>query len=110
MRGVCASGHVCVGGCIGCHNSVTCDFTVAKLAASDGAQLWQYVPEKGHVFAVRVDGAGDVVAVGDTPFHDFNAVKLSGATGSEIWRAHAGGPGANHYDIAIAYVSGAAVG
>ena len=108
--GVDASGDVSVGGSTGCDNSGTCDFTVAKLAASDGAQLWQYVPEKGHVFAVRVDGAGDVVAVGDTPFHDFNAVKLSGATGGEIWRANAGGPGAYLYDVAIDDVGDAVVG
>jgi len=65
--------------------------TVAKLSG-DGAELWRFVPAQFIGFyAVAVDPAGDVIAAGaisvaDPADHDLVVVKLSGDTGTELWR------------------------
>src|SRR6266850_440310 len=75
---------------------VGAEFIVVKLSGTTGAELWRRVISGtavvpgGEVRAVAVDGAGDVVAVGQinntTSGQDFTVVKLSGATGTELWR------------------------
>jgi outer membrane protein assembly factor BamB len=76
------------------------DFAVAKLAGDDGEVRWRYeldgaahLSEEARVAAV--DSAGDVVAAGfvrDGPLGSAMAiVKLSGASGSELWRSLLGG-------------------
>lgn len=69
------------------------DAVVARLSAATGAELWRYtLDELSDVDAattVRLDPAGDVIAaavrfevVGSTS----SVIKLSGATGAEVWR------------------------
>jgi hypothetical protein len=73
------------------------DFTVAKLAAADGAQLWlRTIDGTSHgadgADAVAVDGGGNVAAAGFTtngPATDFTVVRLDGATGAPLWPAPA---------------------
>jgi outer membrane protein assembly factor BamB len=72
------------------------DFTVARLAGADGAELWRYTAngtsdESEEALAVTVDGSGDVVAAGflrnnSGSSDDLTVVKLAGATGTELWR------------------------
>jgi outer membrane protein assembly factor BamB len=70
------------------------DFVVFKLARADGAELWRaIVPSNaghgGNAYAVAVDAAGDVVAVGSAVLVDWCdavVVKLNGENGSEAWR------------------------
>lgn len=74
----------------------TSDFTVIKLSGTSGTPIWRYVidgtPSGGDlVRAVKVDAVGDAVAVGyaqdaDSLQPPFTVVKLSGASGSELWR------------------------
>lgn len=64
---------------------------VTKLA-SDGSELWhQTVPGRGWLLgfaaAAAIDANGDVVAAG--AFDDRAILKLSGATGAELWPATA---------------------
>ena len=76
------------------------DFTVAKFAGVDGAELWRRVIDgTGHdrdeAFAVAVDSAGDVVAAGgiiNEAFVEFTVIKFAGATGTEQWRQMIPGP------------------
>jgi len=49
---------------------------------------------------VTVDASGDVIAGGDA-LGVLNTVKLSGATGAELWRTNAGGTGAQVYDAVV---------
>ncbi len=67
-------------------------FRVLKLDGITGHVLWEYAPTgSGFNSAgfVALDGSGDVVAAGPmdwgTDGSEFAAVKLSGATGAEIW-------------------------
>ena len=71
------------------------DFTVVKLAGTTGAELWRRQLDgtaSGTDVArsVRLDAAGDVVAGGELQNigtgMDFMVVKLSGTTGTEVWR------------------------
>src|SRR5262249_46634982 len=71
------------------------DFVVMKLSGATGAEAWR-TQIKGRaslddlVRSVRVDAAGDVVAAGELQNTgtglDFTVVKLSGGSGTEIWR------------------------
>jgi cysteine-rich repeat protein len=91
-----ASGDVIAGGTA--YNSLTSshDFTVVKINGSTGGQIWRTQidgsangPEEA--FAVAVDGNENVIAAGTTQntgtAFDFTVVKLSGATGDEMWPA-----------------------
>src|SRR5262249_30176047 len=71
------------------------DFVVMKLSGATGAEAWR-TQIKGTASlddldrAVRGDAAGDVVAAGELQNTgtglDFTVVKLSGGSGTEIWR------------------------
>jgi hypothetical protein len=67
---------------------------VAKLDGGTGDYVWSQDVPKYAFGTVAVDGAGDVLAGGNfsTPTEqDLAAVKLAGATGSEIWRQRVDG-------------------
>jgi hypothetical protein len=92
------------------------DFTVIKLAGADGSELWRrrisgdVSPvdyDNDIAYAVAVDAGGDVFAAGSTQravtYDDFTLVKLSGATGSELWRrVIKGATKDNFYEKAVA--------
>ena len=74
-------------------------FTVVKLAASDGAVMWQQYPTDllydveqamappfpNHTLAT--DAAGDIVAAGLAVNFQATVVKFAGADGTQLWRA-----------------------
>ena len=80
------------------------DFTVVKVSGADGAELWRTSihgtlcypsvctpPEDDTARAVAVDAYGDVIAAGTINGFgiargEFFVVKLSGETGTEVWR------------------------
>jgi cysteine-rich repeat protein len=87
------------------HRTYTATFTVLKVDAASGAQLWRFAGAPGGqetARAVAIDRAGDVLAGGTTgaggdgcvfsssPYIvtrcAFTVVKLSGTTGTELWR------------------------
>lgn len=87
------------------------DFAVVKLSGTDGGELWTYVSShegeiKGEVRALAVDSAGNVIAAGTTTKAgsepNFVVVKLSGATGLEIWRHEVDGTAGDSRDGAYA--------
>jgi hypothetical protein len=66
-----------------------------RFAGTSGAEIWRHTlngsaNDEESAYAVAVDAAGDVVAVGDTMDaangRDFTVVKLAGGTGAELWR------------------------
>jgi len=76
------------------------DFTVVKLAGGTGAELWRQglngtASGTDSAHSVRVDAAGDVIAAGELQNvgtgMDFTVVKLSAATGAEVWRRQING-------------------
>src|SRR5262249_7487780 len=77
------------------------DFTVVKLPAATGTELWRYTiadATYSYAFGVAVDAAGDVIASGATDLgaaESLTVVKLAEATGSELWRYDTPGRG-NH--------------
>jgi hypothetical protein len=79
------------------------DFAVVKLASATGAELWRRevdgsaIGSDDEAFAVAVDAADDVVAVGIIE-DDAAVVKLAGASGAELWRS---GPLAEARAVAI---------
>jgi len=94
------------------------EFTVVKLSAASGAQLWRRII-KGTASrdvdvadALAVDAAGDVVAAGAVEnretFRDFIVVKLSRSDGSELWRQVISGRGSESSDEARGLVIDAA--
>jgi hypothetical protein len=69
-----------------------CDITVAKFDGSTGAEMWRAVIDEPSVsscdiaHSVTVDAGGDVL-VGAAPVTiAFSVLKLSGTTGSVLWR------------------------
>jgi len=74
----------------------TGDFTVAKLSGASGGEMWRTL-DAGLAKSVVVDGAGDVLAAGNTDGgstgQDFLVVKMSGSNGSEVWRRQIDGSG-----------------
>jgi hypothetical protein len=72
-------------------NSSGDGFTVFKLSGATGAVLWRYdhvsvtTSTNAYAGALYVDGAGDAYAVGATDYADALLVKLSGASGAELW-------------------------
>ena len=89
-----SGGNVVAAGFISNPNSLR-DFTVVKLAGSDGAELWRRVIDGTASLndlsrSVRLDAADNVVAGGEinntATGMDFAVVKLSGATGAVLWR------------------------
>jgi cysteine-rich repeat protein len=83
-----ASGDVVAAGWLS-PSSTEIDFTVMKLAAGDGDELWrvQLNPtgsDQNGAFAVGVDASGDVLA-GGILGTKYAVLKRSGADGSEIW-------------------------
>jgi hypothetical protein len=66
------------------------DFTVIKLSKVDGTELWRTSISSGVAFSIAVDSVGDVFAVG-TIGGALAVVKLSGATGNQVWHALATG-------------------
>ena len=72
------------------------DFLVVKLSSSTGSELWRVEidgtkSDNDRAHAAVIDAAGDVIAAGHlrnsgTGF-DLTVVKLSGASGAELWRA-----------------------
>ena len=86
------------------------DFTVIKFSRLNGAELWRRAingtaNDGDAAFAVAVDAADDVVAVGTVGRtgldRDFFVVKLSGADGAERWRRTINGSD-NRDDMALA--------
>ena len=76
------------------------NFTVVKLAASDGHELWRYVTT-GAAHGVALDAGGDVYACGSGPGSGSGGwvvAKVSGADGTELWRVSI--PGSSSFDIA----------
>jgi hypothetical protein len=80
--------------------------SVARLAGATGTVLWTHdVPgnPRSRGGSVAVDGAGNVIAGGDTQTtvsdSDVVAVKLDGTTGAELWRTvlSGGNPAGNDY-------------
>ena len=85
------------------------DVTVVKVAGGSGAQLWRrdiqgdLLIARDEPFAVAVDGLGDVLVAGrvengPVPHFDFSVIRLSGASGTDVWQQHVdgtsgGGPG-----------------
>jgi hypothetical protein len=85
------------------------DFLVLKLDGGTGAERWRHVIDGPSMWsdfldganAVTVDGAGDVVAVGQLSFDseeagistDLFVLKLDGGSGAERWRQTFGDPG-----------------
>lgn len=70
-------------------------FVTMKLSGADGSVLWRHdIPNLGTCMGgrcalgvgVKIDPAGDAVVIGTDPSEDFLAAKLSGASGSEVWR------------------------
>lgn len=96
---VASNGDVIAGGQLD-HTFTGIDFTVARLAAADGAERWRRVLPgptgdvllRGHdtAVAVALDPLGDVVAAGRTSAPgvpvQYTVVKLAGATGAVLWR------------------------
>lgn len=71
------------------------DFAAIKLDGATGAEMWRTEIDGGAggadgAFRVRVDAAGNAIAVGylegTSTERDLAAIKLDGATGTEIWR------------------------
>ena len=87
-------------------------FLVTKLARDDGTVRWATSIPTGdtdRARAVVIEPAGDVVAVGSTgdvgsgpPSGQFTVVRLSGATGAEIWRRVVPSPGGSGAATAVA--------
>jgi Thrombospondin type 3 repeat len=91
------AGNVAVVGTLLTNSSALTDFTVLKLRASDGAELWRRgingtgINSTDSGAAVAVDGSGDVLAVGSTinsttGLSDLTVVKLNGGDGTVLWR------------------------
>jgi hypothetical protein len=94
------------------------DFVVAKFAGDDGRELWQTSIQGDRVgsmdegYSVIVDAADDVIAAGlvnggnettnTTVGADFAVVKLTGSSGTEVWRRVISGTDAVSGDIARA--------
>ena len=84
------------------------DMLVVKLSGTTGMELWSPRLIRGIAGgddsgrAVALDGDGDVIAAGSTENvgsgQDFTVVKLSGTTGTEMWRAVISGSGSGCYD------------
>src|SRR5262249_50961404 len=95
---VAPSGNVVVGGLLvqAVQNTATRGyaFWVSLLSGADGTELWRYTragSARGafdRVAALALDAAGDVYATGGAgaPAQQLVTVKLSGATGAELWR------------------------
>ena len=92
------------------------DFTVIKLRGDSGGELWRYVADGQASFddealSVALDPTGDVVAAGfltndASGRSDFTIVKLSGATGTEVWRQVLGGDHLSALGFAVVAVDG----
>jgi hypothetical protein len=96
------------------------DFALVKLSGATGGELWRYVivgENTGYSYAnaVAVDTAGDVVAAGElnrgshslAARTKFAAVKVSGTTGTELWRYEIPAASGNRvispaFDVALA--------
>jgi hypothetical protein len=85
-------------------------FAVVKLSGTTGTERWRAALNGsangfGEALAVAVDRAGDVLAVGRVTNNvtgiDFAVVKLSGATGAQIWRTDIDGALSNDVALAI---------
>ena len=82
----------------------------AKLAAADGATIWQHViDEASEATSVSLDTNGDVLIAGVIASaasaalpDDMLALKLSGADGSELWRREIDGSAGSANDAAFA--------
>jgi hypothetical protein len=81
-------------------NRLRREFTVVKLAGSDGALRWRRDAGSGNdnVRAMALDAAGDVVAVGSIGFESA-VVKLSGVDGSDVWRRVGDAASADTVDV-----------
>lgn len=102
-----AEGDVIAAGAVR-NKAARADFVVVKRARADGRELWRAVVNgtangDDQANAVAVDPVGDVVAVGviRNANGGFAVVKLSGATGTERWRAMLNGSG-NGFGEALA--------
>jgi outer membrane protein assembly factor BamB len=107
-----AAGDVLVAGALH-HAGTSGDFAVIKLSGSTGAEIWRFelngsASDSDEAHAVTVDGAGDVIAAGflsnGATDRDFAVIKLSGSTGTEIWRALVDGSAAEA-DLAYSVTS-----
>ncbi len=103
-----ANGDVFVAGVL--VNAVTeRDFAVVKLDGTNGAELWRSAltsaaPVGGDgAFALALDPAGDVVAVGGfadaNGLNDATAAKLDGVTGATVWLVSFDGPAVPGSDL-----------
>lgn len=96
-----AADHVAVAGGMGTGSSE--DFAVSKFDGATGTELWNHrIVDVGGPFtaamAVAFDGAGDVIAVGETDptgaEEIMTVVKLDGTTGASSWRVDLDGTAA----------------
>jgi hypothetical protein len=74
-------------------------FRIAKVAGASGTAMWIYEfpgAAGGSVRGLALDSSGDVIAAGatnsPTPI-EFTVVKISGSTGTELWRYTEAGTG-----------------
>jgi outer membrane protein assembly factor BamB len=88
------------------------EFTIVKVSGASCTELWRTtllgaVPAfTDAVRALATDASGDVIAAGRlSPLandHDFVVAKLSGATGSELWRTTISGTATGSSDLPLA--------
>lgn len=70
------------------------EFVVHKFSGTDGTDVWRRaIGSGGTAVTLALDAAGDVVAGGYLGYSSFAVVRLSAATGAELWRATLGNPG-----------------
>src|SRR5262245_29152349 len=78
--------------------SKCCMVTATLVATCSGASAWQRNMHEGSqdsAYAVKIDGAGDVVAIGTIRASGissgFSVVKFAGADGAVLWRTDIAG-------------------
>jgi hypothetical protein len=98
--------------------------TTVKLAGATGEVMWRRgvtgTAADAYANSVTVDAVGDVIAAGTVAFCEstppctpqethyyFHVLKMSGATGTLVWRQSIGGTRINGYDEALSVAIGA---
>jgi hypothetical protein len=103
-------GNAVVAGALGEAGLLQSEAHVAKHSAADGSELWTYTSGGNGsdlANALAIDASGNVFALlslyRDSDVYDTALVKLSGATGAQLWRRDFGGPGyQSAYSIVLA--------
>lgn len=112
------SGDVAVAGGLNqvAQNTTGGGFWVSLLSGADGSEQWRYTFDGSAdgafdgAVALAIDAAGSVHATGWVigPTRDIFTVKLSGATGAELWRSRVNGTNPTPWDFATAIALDAA--